>query len=53
MPVEDVDKKFKELKAKGVNFLTKPINKKEWRIQVAHFVDPERNIIELNSPIPA
>ncbi len=46
--VEDVDKVYKELKAKGVRFLTKP-KTQPWGQRVTYFTDPDGHIWEISS----
>jgi lactoylglutathione lyase len=48
--VANVDQKFEELKSK-VNFINEPHDRKDWGIRVAHFKDPEGNLIEINQNI--
>ena len=49
--VEDVDVTYKELKAKGVAFITEPHDQETWVLRVAHLRDPEGNLIEINAPL--
>ncbi|WP_096187796.1 VOC family protein [Evansella halocellulosilytica] len=49
--VDDVDTKANELKEKGITFDMHPVNRPEWGIRVAHFRDPDGNLIEINEPI--
>lgn len=46
--VEDVDKLYKDLKARGVRFLTKP-KTQPWGQRVAYFTDPDGHIWEISS----
>ncbi|MCM3588813.1 VOC family protein [Mesobacillus maritimus] len=48
--VEDVDEIYESLKSK-VSFLTKPHDRKDWGIRVAHFRDPNGTLIEINKNI--
>lgn len=48
--VDNVDAAYEELKKKGAKFLTKPHDQPEWFIRVAHFRDPEGNLLEINAP---
>ena len=50
--VENVNETFENLKGKGVVFLTEPKDMPAWGIRVAHFRDPENNLIELFSTLP-
>ncbi len=45
--VEDVDISYNRLRKKGIEFLTEPFDRKEWGARVAHFRDPDGNIIEI------
>lgn len=45
--VPDVDNYYDQLKNKGVKFINKPHDRKDWGSRVAHFYDPEQNIIEI------
>jgi lactoylglutathione lyase len=47
--VDDVDKTYTELKSKGVVFVTEPHDQEVWSLRVAHFRDPEGNLIELDA----
>jgi len=46
--VEDIDKLYEELKAKGVPFLGKP-KTQPWGQRVAYFTDPDGHIWEISS----
>lgn len=50
--VEDVDKTYEELSARGVRFIDKPTDMATWGIRTVHFRDPEGNLIELESELP-
>jgi lactoylglutathione lyase len=45
--VDDVDKIYNRLKEKGAESVTEPYDRKEWNARVAHFRDPDGNIIEI------
>jgi predicted enzyme related to lactoylglutathione lyase len=45
--VEDVDAVFKKLSARGVQFINEPMDMSGWGGRVAHFRDPEGNLIEI------
>jgi predicted enzyme related to lactoylglutathione lyase len=47
--VSSVDKTVESLKSKHVKFITDPRDMPVWGIRVAHFRDPENNLIELFS----
>jgi catechol 2,3-dioxygenase-like lactoylglutathione lyase family enzyme len=46
--VADVDKMAADLKSRGVKFLNEPHDQKDWMLRVAHFRDPDGNLIEIN-----
>lgn len=50
--VNSVDETYDLLQSKGVEFLTEPKDMTDWGIRVAHFRDPENNLIELYSELP-
>lgn len=52
LSVDNVDKSYEELSARGVKFVNKPIDMAEWGIRVVHMKDTEDNLIELNSELP-
>jgi lactoylglutathione lyase len=45
--VDNVDASYAELQAKGVSFIKEPEDKPAWNARVAHFRDPDGNIIEI------
>jgi lactoylglutathione lyase len=45
--VEDVDKTYAYLRGNGIEFVTEPHDRKEWRSRIAHFRDPDKNLIEI------
>ncbi|MEH7588344.1 VOC family protein [Priestia megaterium] len=45
--VEDVDKTYDYLRENGIEFVTAPHDRKEWRSRIAHFRDPDKNLIEI------
>lgn len=45
--VEDVDKTYDYLRKNGIEFVTEPHDRKEWRSRIAHFRDPDNNLIEI------
>jgi len=51
LEVEKVDEVFEGLKNKGIQFITEPLDMEAWGIRVAHFRDPENNLIEIFSPL--
>ncbi|MFN2590410.1 MAG: VOC family protein [Actinomycetota bacterium] len=46
--VDDVDAEYDRLREAGVRFITEPHDRPTWFVRVAHFRDPEGNLIELN-----
>lgn len=50
--VDSVNETYNSLQNKGVIFLTEPKDMAAWGIRVAHFRDPENNLIELYSELP-
>ncbi|GGA70002.1 VOC family protein [Ornithinibacillus halotolerans] len=48
--VDDVDATYQSLNQK-INFITKPHNREDWGIRVAHFKDPSGTLIEINQRI--
>jgi lactoylglutathione lyase len=51
--VDDVDEKCQHLKNQAIPLITGPIDKPGWGIRVAHFRDPDGNLIEINQPLPS
>lgn len=49
--VKDVDAAYIELKKRGIIFVTQPFDRKDWGIRVAHFRDPNGNLIEINGEL--
>lgn len=49
--VDNVDESFIFLKDKGVDFVTEPHDETSWGIRVAHFRDPDNNLIEINQDL--
>lgn len=52
LAVDNVDKSYEELSARGVNFLNKPVDMPGWGMRVVHLRDTEGNLIELFSALP-
>ncbi len=50
---DDVDRAAAELRARGVALTTEPQDRPDWMVRTAHFRDPDGNLIEINSSIPA
>lgn len=51
LQVESVDEAHKELSHKGITFVTAPHDQEAWVIRVAHFRDPDGNLIEISAPL--
>jgi lactoylglutathione lyase len=49
--VDDVDGTCRELMDRGIRFINHPHGQTSWGSRVAHFNDPDGNIIELYHPI--
>ena len=49
--VDDVDATYRRLRDNGVDFLDEPHDMTQAFIRVAHFRDPEGNLIEINHPL--
>jgi predicted enzyme related to lactoylglutathione lyase len=49
--VDSVNETYNLLQNKGVKFITEPKDMIAWGIRVAHFRDPENNLIELYSEL--
>ncbi|MDR0143287.1 VOC family protein [Bacillus sp. JHAA] len=45
--VEDVDKTYDYLHKQGIKCVNEPHDRQEWRARVAHFRDPDDNLIEI------
>ncbi|GEM_PF-140377 len=46
--VNDVDEAYAKMKTRGVEFVTQPHDQKDWMLRVAHFRDPDGNLLEIN-----
>jgi lactoylglutathione lyase len=49
--VDDVDATHAELTSRGVSFETAPHDQTTWGLRVAHFRDPDANLVELYHPL--
>lgn len=47
LKVDSVDVTYAALQAKGVSFINEPQDKPDWNARVAHFRDPDGNLIEI------
>jgi catechol 2,3-dioxygenase-like lactoylglutathione lyase family enzyme len=50
---DNVDRVHAQLSSRGVVFLRGPTDRKEWRLRTIHLADPDGNVVELNSDLPA
>lgn len=50
--VDDVDAAYADLMARGVAFVKAPHDRPVWALRVAHFRDPDGNLIEISQSIP-
>lgn len=53
LATDDVDRAVAALRARGVTLTAGPQDQPDWGIRAAHFRDPDGNLIEINSPLPA
>ncbi len=49
--VDDVDANCERLKPRGIPIINGPVDKPDWGIRVAHFRDPDGNLIEINQSL--
>jgi lactoylglutathione lyase len=49
--VQDVNTTAATLRAAGVKLVTEPHDQQDWMLRVAHFRDPDGNLIEINAPL--
>jgi lactoylglutathione lyase len=49
--VEDLEKTYQKLLANGVDFVNHPSDMPDWGIKIAHFRDPDGNLLEIFSPL--
>ena len=49
LEVTSVDEATRELEARGVKFVTQPTDQPDWGIRVAHFRDPDGNLVLLTA----
>ncbi len=52
LQVDNVDETYKRLVNNGVEFINEPMDIAGWGSRVAHFRDPENNLIELYCELP-
>jgi catechol 2,3-dioxygenase-like lactoylglutathione lyase family enzyme len=52
LEVADVDATAATLQKRGVALVTEPHDQRDWLLRVAHFRDPDGNLIEINAPLP-
>jgi len=51
LEVEDVDAAVEEIEGRGEVAIGAPVDRTEWGVRTAHFLDPDGNIVELNTPL--
>ena len=51
--VDDVDDVYQRLSEKGVSFINEPLDRPDWGIRAAHFRDPDGNLVEIYTDLPA
>lgn len=51
LKVDSVDRTFKELTDKGIEFINEPTDMTGWGMRAVHFRDPENNLIEIWSEL--
>ncbi|MFD1675243.1 VOC family protein [Alicyclobacillus fodiniaquatilis] len=49
--VDSVDEAYRKLLEKGIEFVVPPLDMPEWGSRIAHFCDPDGNLIELYKSI--
>ena len=49
--VPSVDRAAADLAERGVTLDTQPLDMSDWGVRVAHFRDPDGNLIEINQPL--
>ncbi len=49
----DLDTAVEVLQSRGIVFAAAPQDRPDWGVRTAHFRDPDGNLIEINSGIPA
>lgn len=52
LQVDNIDAAFEQLSDRGIDFINEPMDIAGWGSRVAHFRDPEGNLIELNAELP-
>jgi predicted enzyme related to lactoylglutathione lyase len=52
LEVDDVDATAALVKAAGYSLVNEPMNMEHWTLRVAHFRDPDGNLIEINQNLP-
>ncbi len=49
--VDNVDESYRTLSEKGIKFINEPMDMPHWGMRVVHLYDPEKNLIELFTPL--
>ncbi len=50
---DDVDESYRQLTADGLEFVTRPADHPDWGIRTVHLRDPDGNLVEIYSDLPA
>ncbi len=51
LEADDVDKRVAELEARGIKPAIAPVDRPDWTVRTAHFLDPDGNLVEINKPL--
>jgi catechol 2,3-dioxygenase-like lactoylglutathione lyase family enzyme len=51
LETDDVDKTAAAIEARGIKAIAAPVDRPEWTVRTAHFLDPDGNLIEINKPL--
>lgn len=48
---EDVDAAVQEIEGRGEVAIGAPVDRTDWGVRTAHFLDPDGNLVEINTPL--
>ncbi|HWR53319.1 MAG TPA: VOC family protein [Bryobacteraceae bacterium] len=51
LEADDVDKAVTEIATRGIKAIAAPVDRPEWTVRTAHFLDPDGNLVEINKPL--
>jgi predicted enzyme related to lactoylglutathione lyase len=51
LEVEDVDGTVSQIESRDAKAAVAPVDRPEWGVRTAHFLDPDGNLIEVNQPL--